>query len=315
VGNLDRVFESSTSFNIDLSPWDISSVTYMYYMFSGATAFNQVLCWSTSGKVPTNMFASSSGSASTSAAKCACVAGEYYTGTACATCASGYVSYGKTEACVACASGYTSNVDHTACVDQPDPTALPAPAPTALPAPMPTSIPAEGTCYSQSSTVSVMLGKSLGTLAVSEVIPGHRVLAASSKHKWALSKVVAVNKSPATSPYLDIKVNSKNKDNAVLQATEFHTVATCAGDHVPANQLKLGDCLLTVHGHSEIVSITPTPATTKDMTYTLVVEGETDRIFVGGILTHAKPEHAGAHAGDFKHKGKRGVRGSIRGHA
>jgi hypothetical protein len=86
---------------------------------------------------------------------------------------------------------------------------------------------------------------------------------------------------------------------------------------VPANQLKLGDCLSTVHGPSKIVSIAPTPTTAQDMTYTLVMKGETDTIFVGGILTHAKLEHAdvAAHAGINKHGNKKSTWGSIRGHA
>ena len=134
-------------------------------------------------------------------------------------------------------------------------------------------------------------------LAVSEVIPGHRILSAGvGDHKMAFSKVfskvLAVYKSPATAPYLDIKVDSKKNDQGrVLRATEFHTLASCDGQHVPANQLKLGGCLRTAHGPSAVVSITPTPATKDDMTYTILVEGETDLIYVGGILTHAKPEH------------------------
>ena len=177
-----------------------------------------------------------------------------------------------------------------------------------------------GTCLHSSSTVSALVSgsKTPKDLAVSEVIPGHRILSAGvGDHKMAFSKVLAVYKSPATAPYLDIKVDSKKNDQGrVLRATEFHTLASCDGQHVPANQLKLGDCLRTAHGPSAIVSITPTPATKDDMTYTILVEGETDLIYVGGILTHAKPEHMVFNskakvAKKLKHK--KGLRGPVRG--
>jgi len=46
------------------------------------------------------MFDYSPGSVNDTAAKCACVANEYYTGGACVPCPSGYISYGKAESCV-----------------------------------------------------------------------------------------------------------------------------------------------------------------------------------------------------------------------
>jgi len=41
---MDSMFREATSFNQDLSSWNIGSVTDMWDMFDDATAFNQNLC-------------------------------------------------------------------------------------------------------------------------------------------------------------------------------------------------------------------------------------------------------------------------------
>jgi surface protein len=56
------MFDGATNFDQDLSPWNIDAVTSVENMFLGATAFSQTLCWDTSGKTVTGMFAGSSGS-------------------------------------------------------------------------------------------------------------------------------------------------------------------------------------------------------------------------------------------------------------
>ena len=45
AGSLQSLFQGATSFNIDLSSWDVSDVTYFDRMFLGASSFQQDLCW------------------------------------------------------------------------------------------------------------------------------------------------------------------------------------------------------------------------------------------------------------------------------
>ena len=61
------MFQSAISFNVDLSKWDVVSVTNMDYMFFHAVSFNRNLCgaaWIHSRASRTGMFTGSSGSIS-----------------------------------------------------------------------------------------------------------------------------------------------------------------------------------------------------------------------------------------------------------
>ena len=96
-----EMFEWAIRFNQDLSSWDVSNVNTFKGMFEDTFAYNQVLCWSIpSGATTSDFFYISSGSVNETAAKCACVANEYYNGAACVPCPSGFISYGKTQSCV-----------------------------------------------------------------------------------------------------------------------------------------------------------------------------------------------------------------------
>ena len=61
------MFQGAAAFDIDLTNWDVENALSLDSMFSGATNFSQELCWTLNLLVSTtNMFASSSGTLSTS---------------------------------------------------------------------------------------------------------------------------------------------------------------------------------------------------------------------------------------------------------
>ena len=65
VTRMDDMFNGATSFNGDLSSWDVGQVTQMYGMFRGATSFNRQLGGAWSGSTAasrTDLFLGSGGS-------------------------------------------------------------------------------------------------------------------------------------------------------------------------------------------------------------------------------------------------------------
>ena len=61
---MSYMFLDSSSFNRNLSPWDVSSATSMDSMFNGASSFDQALCWDVApdgATSTTDMFAGSLG--------------------------------------------------------------------------------------------------------------------------------------------------------------------------------------------------------------------------------------------------------------
>jgi surface protein len=62
VTNMEGMFSRASAFNGDISNWDVSSVTNINSMFDGATAFEQTLCWDLTSVVERDfMFDGSSG--------------------------------------------------------------------------------------------------------------------------------------------------------------------------------------------------------------------------------------------------------------
>jgi hypothetical protein len=142
------------------------------------------------------------------------------------------------------------------------------------------------------------------------------VLAVDANKKKIYAKVMVVYRSPASEPYLHIRVrfNSKHHSTAVLSPSkktamhEDHTARSATkhlrvtGHHMfpvcherkllPALALKVGDCLLTSGGRGKVESIALSPITKEDVTYTVVLQGHIDLIAIGDVFTRAKPEHA-----------------------
>ena len=106
VRDMYAMFTQASACDADLSTWDIRLVTDMGNMFSSAAKFNQVLCWNLTGRTATeDMFTGSSGSADPISAKCNCIAGTFWNGTACASCSPESFSLGKSFSCTACVAG------------------------------------------------------------------------------------------------------------------------------------------------------------------------------------------------------------------
>jgi hypothetical protein len=60
---------------------------------------------------------------------------------------------------------------------------------------------------------------------------------------------------------------------------------------VSAQDLKPGDCLHTAAGKRLVQSVEVREAVAGDNTVTVVLQGGADMLVVGGVVTHAKPEH------------------------
>ena len=125
--------------------------------------------------------------------------------------------------------------------------------------------------------------------------------------KMAFRKVTGIYRSTSVEPFIVFSLTYAKKGTKTqaaalekLRATEHHTFPMCESSNaavaatVAAIELKVGDCLRTVHGRATIKNVARSPASQHDKTYTIVVEGQTELIAVGGIFTHAKAEHGHA---------------------
>jgi hypothetical protein len=130
-------------FNVDISAWNVESVTKFDYMFT-TSSMNQILCWYLDFTKPITV-ASMFGTGGTylidpSAAKCACEVNEFYDGAECKPCSSGTISFGKTESCMNCTNFLCSPSPSPTLSAIPSVTPVPTttPEPSVLPTPTPT---------------------------------------------------------------------------------------------------------------------------------------------------------------------------------
>ena len=89
--------------------------------------------------------------------------------------------------------------------------------------------------------------------ALSEVRVGDKILSADAKGELSFSGVVALphgaNADAAT--FFDVATASGKH----VKATEMHLLKTCSGALAYAGSLKQGDCLRTVDGDEEVMSV------------------------------------------------------------
>jgi len=162
-----------------------------------------------------------------------------------------------------------------------------------------------GTCFSSDSTVTVLSndGRSTETVRVSNLQANHhRVLSVTAQHKKTFATVAGLRRSPGKEAYINVKIkspssggstnNATTSNTEVVRFTEHHMSPLCGNNRmIPAFQLKTGHCLHTAKGMGIVESATREAATATDETFTIVLEGDLDLVAVGGVFTHAKPEH------------------------
>jgi hypothetical protein len=164
-----------------------------------------------------------------------------------------------------------------------------------------------GWCYSGRSTVYVRASPSSSKTEMkklSDVKVGDQILKLGSKPRSPhFAKVVALPHSRATQAMYDIKMASQHvrlrhkEEPHLVEATSDHTFIRCKardGDSeealVKAKDLKVGDCLHTLHGDKLVKAVQKVPEkeAAKSETYTVVTEGGAkDLISVGGLVAHA----------------------------
>jgi hypothetical protein len=167
--------------------------------------------------------------------------------------------------------------------------------------------------------------------ALVDVKVGDEVMSVNHKHEMRFAKVKKLPHSRSVGDFIEIILSptttvegvptnnmAPNKEAQVkhamsLRTTEHHTFPKCGGAPVPsqhlrhnkagnndveaammlrAHELKPGDCLLTSDGEQTIESVNRTPAKAEDFTYSVQLEGSTDLVVVGGVVTHATASHA-----------------------
>ena len=224
VTSMRGMFWSASVFNADLSAWDVGSVTDMLWMFASASVFNQPLStWDVTSVTNFLHMFDGSGMGQT---LCWDLTGYDLT-------YSGYYNYNPDGWTIA----YTQDLSDPACKCPVDTYGLAAPstgctacpegttsvagstslvaceaAPTPVPAPTPAPVADTGTgsCFSSGSTVTALKpGAGTESVALKDLAKGRRVLAATVAGKRVVASVAAVHHSPAKEEYVVIAMHNK----------------------------------------------------------------------------------------------------------
>ena len=159
-----------------------------------------------------------------------------------------------------------------------------------------------GTCYSSSSTVTRLLASATEDQEVAkQVVPitslkiGDMVLSASHAGVEAFDQVLALPRSPSTTPFVELVVQNSGSSTPtnLLRVTPHHTVAVCSryeGAIKEAAAILAGDCVKTEKGKARVVSAKIIEAAVGEETFTVVLKGKANLLSVDGVFTHAKAE-------------------------
>jgi len=179
----------------------------------------------------------------------------------------------------------------------PTPAAPPTPVPPTPvpPTPVPpTPVPGGGggNCHPGTSKVTLKKGTGSERVRISSIKAGDEILAADGRGKLEWATVTGTPHSPTSPKSKFVEIQMHKKGNK-LKATPYHTFPLCGTGlrkDVAAKDIKAGDCLLTEDGEGVVLGATAaSPKKNEGETYTIEMAGGTNRIVVGGVVTHARP--------------------------
>lgn len=152
-----------------------------------------------------------------------------------------------------------------------------------------------GTCYKGTSMVEVLRDGAAKPLALSAVEKGDlvRVSGAGGHARAGYAKVLDLPRSQSKGTFVSIEVSAAHDKAEAegLQAvvTPHHTFPSCSGNAVAAKDLKMGDCVVTIHGRRKVRKVDEVAALPGDETFSINLDGAVDVLALGGIYTHANP--------------------------
>jgi hypothetical protein len=167
-----------------------------------------------------------------------------------------------------------------------------------------------GFCYHERTTLAVRMApdsrKTVQT-PIKKVQVGDEILKMTNKGSRDFTKVTGLPHSPTTQQMYAVELKSKYLRAAVaaaadegdavnrLEATAYHTFPRCAKNAqkeevlVHVKDLKVGDCLQTLHSDKLVTSVEKVKTHKNELTYSVITEGgKKDMIVVGGqAVAHA----------------------------